>query len=288
MSKLLMLSGLPASGKSTYAEELVRGGGNWVRVNRDLLRTMLHFDKWSGKNESQTVSTAGWVARKAVENGCNVIIDDTNLGQKHKDMWLGISSLAGAKFEHKRFDTPVWECIKRDENREKKVGRSVILNMAMQYDLVPELKKIVVCDIDGTVAECDHRRHHLDKEPKDWKSFFGEMGKDTPRLHVYDDANDMAVHNGGELIFVSARPEDYREVTEEWLRYYGMDHTHLIMRPKGDKRPDTEVKQMIYDKYLNHYDIIKVFDDRPSVIKEVWVKNLGEEKVVDCGDGIDF
>lgn len=33
MSKLLMLKGLPASGKSTYAKELSDKG--WIRVNKD-------------------------------------------------------------------------------------------------------------------------------------------------------------------------------------------------------------------------------------------------------------
>ena len=38
--KLLVLQGIPASGKSTYARELVKNSGAWVRVNRDDLRNM--------------------------------------------------------------------------------------------------------------------------------------------------------------------------------------------------------------------------------------------------------
>jgi len=282
MSKVLILSGLPASGKSTYAEELVKGGGNWVRINRDLLRTMLHFDKWSGPNEGMTINAARAIAERALYNGKNVIIDDTNLKDNG---WAMIAKRSGAKVEMKRIDTDVWECIKRDEKRENKVGRAVILNMAMQYDLVPGLKKIVVCDIDGTVADCEHRKHYLEGEKKDWKGFFSEMGKDTPRHHIYDDAMDMAVHHDGELIFVSARPEDYREETEEWLRYYGMDHLHLIMRRSGDKRPDVDVKEDIYNKYLQHYEIVKVYDDRPCVIR-MWESNGLD--VVDVGPGYEF
>lgn len=39
MPKLLVLKGLPASGKSTYAKELVNKG--WKRVNKDDLRAMI-------------------------------------------------------------------------------------------------------------------------------------------------------------------------------------------------------------------------------------------------------
>lgn len=280
-----MLEGLPASGKSTYAKELVLGGGNWVRINRDLLRTMLHFDKWSGKKEGDTILASQEIALAMLKSHTNVIIDDTNLSSRHENMWREIAASVGASFEKKSFTTDWSECIARDRDRDKKVGHNVILAMAMQYDKIPELRKIIVCDIDGTVADCDHRRHHLDSTPKDWKGFFSEMNKDLPRIHVYDDVYDLSVHTGADIIFVSARPEDYREATEEWLRYYGMDHFHLLMRPSNDSRPDTEVKEEIYNKYLSHYEIVKVFDDRPSVIRMWESKGLD---VVDCGDGVEF
>lgn len=285
MSKLLMLSGLPASGKSTYAKEMVLGGGNWVRVNRDLLRTMLHFDKWSGKNEDITVKLEKQIARACLMNNINVIVDDTNLSEGHREMWKQLAKEEISGFEVKTFDTDAWECIKRDEKREKKVGRHLILNMAMQYNLVPNLKNIVVCDIDGTVADITHRLEYVKGDKKDWKAFFGAMDKDTRRWSVYKQAMEEAVANDGELIFVSARPEDYREVTEKWLADNFMEHTHLIMRPSGNSRPDTEVKQAIYDKFLKKYNIIKVYDDRPSVIR-MWRENGLE--VEDVGSGKEF
>jgi len=48
--KVLILKGLPASGKSTYAKELV-AKGNWKRINKDDLRAMLDCSKWSKANE---------------------------------------------------------------------------------------------------------------------------------------------------------------------------------------------------------------------------------------------
>ena len=41
--KLLLLKGLPASGKTTFAKELVRKDGNWVRVNKDDLWSVLRY-----------------------------------------------------------------------------------------------------------------------------------------------------------------------------------------------------------------------------------------------------
>ena len=53
MAKLLVLSGLPASGKTTKCMELL-AHGNTVRLNKDLMRNMLHNDKFTGVNESIT------------------------------------------------------------------------------------------------------------------------------------------------------------------------------------------------------------------------------------------
>lgn len=246
---------------------------------------MLHFDKWSGRNEEATIKAQRLIARGLLALDYNVIVDDTNLGQSHKDSWEQLAKDRQANFEVKTFDTTPWECINRDAKREKSVGRAVILNMAMQYDLIPELKNIVVCDIDGTVADGEHRVHHLEGEKKDWKTYFSLMGGDRPQHEVYTAAMEEAVANDGELIFVSARPEDYRKETEDWLHKHGMDYMHLIMRPQGNKRPDTEVKQKVLDKYLKNYNIVKVYDDRPAVIR-MWREN--GLKVEDVGNGIEF
>jgi hypothetical protein len=57
------------------------------------------------------------------------------------------------------------------------------------------------------------------------------------------------------------------------------------MRRKGDKRQDTDVKSDIYNRYLKQYDIVRVFDDRPSVIRMWREKGL---EVEDVGNGEEF
>lgn len=284
--KLIMLKGFPASGKSTKAKEILAGGGEYFRVNRDLLRTMLHNDIWSHKREKVTIDTQKMVAIQLLIDGKNVIIDDTNLSQKHEDIWKGIATEVGAKFEviDMMKEVTVAECIKRNKERPNAVPSGVIENMALQYNALG-LKKIVVCDIDGTVADGEHRQNHLQGEKKDWKAYFAEMHNDIPRKDIYEKAMDEAVAEGAELIFVSARPEDYRKETEKWLKKHGMDYMNLVMRRKGDKRPDTDVKGEIYNRYLKQYEIVKVFDDRPVVIR-MW-QALGLE-VEDCGNGVEF
>lgn len=76
--KVLLLRGLPASGKSTYAKELVSKNHNWVRVNKDDLRAMMNNGEFSWKLEKQIVKAERELAENALKLGKNVIVDDTN------------------------------------------------------------------------------------------------------------------------------------------------------------------------------------------------------------------
>lgn len=289
MAKLLVLSGLPASGKSTYAEETV-AQGNWVRLNRDLLRTMLHFKKWSGRHEGITVDCEKALTRALLTLGHNVVIDDCNLNPKNKETWSTIAKECGASFEHKHIDTSWEECVVRDIGREKKVGKHIILNMALQYGLYrPDLLKstdqgITCVDIDGTLADCTHRLQYAKGDTKDWKKFFDGIPHDTLRTEVAERV-DMCRQAGHPIILVSARPEDYRATTEQWLKDNGIEYETLIMRRSGDKRDDVDVKQDIYERYLKKYHIVTWFDDRPKVIR--MLRNNGIN-VIDVGLGIEF
>ena len=268
MAKMTIMRGLPASGKSTKAKEILEHG-NTVRINKDLLRTMLHCDKFTHHNESHTRDAARKLADWFLSNGVNVIIDDTNLNPGTVQSWKDLAKVHSAKIEYiDMTDVAVDECIERDEERDSKVGRHVIEKMAMQHLDYLKDKNIIVCDIDGTIADCKHRQHFVTGEKKDWKSFFEAMHKDAPRDNIIDDVYTEAVTSKSKIVFVSARPENYRNETLRWMyTNVPVSNPTLIMREGNDTRPDTPVKNDIYEKYLKKANIVKVFDDRPSVIR---------------------
>lgn len=288
MAKLLMMKGLPTSGKSTRAKTIV-AQGDWVRVNRDLLRTMLHFDKWSGRNEDNTVHAEKAIVREMLAGGRSVVVDDTNLNPKNETMWREVAKEAQATFEVQIVNADLATCIERDTGREKAVGRDVITNMALQYGLYPKpLKGFVLCDLDGTLCDVDHRLKYAKGPEKDWAKFFAGIPDDTLRVGTLDILLGYETV-GYEIIFVSARPENYREATEAWLekqfKGYRM-HKTLIMRRANDKRDDVDVKQQVYDTYFkDKYPIEAVIDDRPKVIR-MWKAN--GLNVIDVGAGVEF
>lgn len=300
--KLMMLRGLPRSGKSTWAKEWVLTSGNWYRVNKDSLRTMLHADKWTPQNEKITMKAQDAIVRSLISSGKNVLIDDTNLGDYHHDRWQNIAKELGAAFEMKTFNADIAELVQRDEMADEKRGRHVIEKLALQYKhLTFSEKGVIVCDIDGTIADCEHRRHHLEGDKKNWMGFFSEMDKDTIVMSTAKLLSEYHHLDRKKILFVSARPEKYRKATEDWLAKHNMlplrssaymfssainiPYEALLLRQDNDTRNDVIVKQEILDTYLDKTWIHTVIDDRPSVI-EMWRSNGLD--VIDVGDGVDF
>ena len=78
MKKVLILQGLPASGKSHFAKKLLlKEPGRWVRTNKDLLREMCHASYWTKSNEKFIVGLRDEIILRALEAGKHVIVDYT-------------------------------------------------------------------------------------------------------------------------------------------------------------------------------------------------------------------
>lgn len=43
------------------------------------------------------------------------------------------------------------------------------------------MKPVIIFDIDGTLADCEHRRYFLNETPPNWKSFNESMVTDCPK-----------------------------------------------------------------------------------------------------------
>lgn len=268
MAKVLLLKGLPASGKTTYAKELVAKG--WKRVNKDDLRAMLDDSVWSKSNEKLVLNLRDLIIVEALSAGKNVVVDDTNLAPFHQDNIQKLIASFNPVFEVKFFDTPLATCLERDAARDKPVGRKVINDMHEQYlaslpelyEAKPDTPKAIIVDIDGTIA------HGTGRSPYDW-------------MKVGEDSVDKAVNNlvtllapTHRILMVSGRDSVCRATTVEWLNRHGIDWDQLFMRPEGDTRKDTLIKQEIFDREIrDKYDVQFVLDDRNSVVK-MW-RDLG-------------
>jgi len=176
-----MMRGLPASGKTTYARKAVKDSGNAGRVNRDDLRAMLFDSVWTGKREQVVIDCEKAIAAVLLKHQLSPIVDDTNLGQKHRDMWSNFAKEQGAAFVTHDMGVPVEVCRARDDVRRFPVGRAVIDRLALFNGIIEwGDKPIVLVDCDGTLANGQHREHHLDNTPKDWRKYYSQLHLDKP------------------------------------------------------------------------------------------------------------
>jgi len=261
--KLILMRGLPASGKSTRAKKLLeKHNGNYKRVNRDLLREMIDAGKWSKNNEKLIVAAEIELAEMFLNLGYNVIVDDTNLPQNVVDKWNEFTVLRGATFEIVDFmDVPVEECIKRDQKRQNYVGEKVIRRMARQNlckKLVQDktLPHAIICDLDGTLADFEGLRSPYAEELCE-----GDRVNEAVRLVI------NSVREPRRIILVSGRSDAHRPQTERWLKNNEIEYLALHMRKAGDTRNDYIVKSEIFNEHIkNKYYISFVLDDRDRIV----------------------
>lgn len=272
MPRLVMLSGLPASGKSTLAKKLVKESGNMGRVNRDSLRAMLFDSVWSGKREGVVVECEKAIARVLFLEGMSVVVDDTNLSSRHRQMWSQFAQSNGESFETKNLDVDLDTCLVRDSVRGvESVGPAVIYRMALFNGLIEwGDKPIILCDIDGTIANGEDRASkYLSGEKKDWDGYYSELRFDKPIESVIRAVRYLKEDHT--VCLVSGRPDTYQRETTEWLIHNNVPHDFLFMRAGSDRREDSIIKKEILDKLPKH-KIDLVLDDRPRVIR-MWREN---------------
>ena len=123
-------------------------------------------------------------------------------------------------------------------------------------------------DIDGTLADCSHRLHYIEKAPKDWDGFFSNCHADKSIEAICDLAHTLWQCNN--IVLVSGRPERCKVDTEIWLRQNHLNWNALYMRKDGDFRNDDIVKSELLDELLSHgWKPIMAFDDRKRVV-DMW------------------
>jgi len=137
-------------------------------------------------------------------------------------------------------------------------------------------KPLYIFDIDGTLANIEHRLHFIKSEKQDWESFNKECFYDQPYKDICFLA--MSLMMSSDVYFFTGRmdkPEDEVRInTWKWLERNlnsYIDEERLVMRANSDYRPDDIVKEEMYKNMLQEDKdrLICVFDDRQRVV-DMW------------------
>jgi predicted kinase len=131
--KVLMLIGIPGSGKSTWSTNFIKENSDWVRINRDDFRFMLKAVPVCDNKVEKLINDLQYNALLSSLNaGFNVIIDNTNLKGSYINNFLKVIG-DKANVEFKIFNITLEEALERNLVRDKKVSVDVVTKMFSQF-----------------------------------------------------------------------------------------------------------------------------------------------------------
>lgn len=294
MSKIIVLQGPPACGKSTRAQELLvkYGFDKAVIVCRDSIREACG-EYWVTSRENYISDVEEFSVKNALARDLIPIIDATNLNPKTVEKWKKLAEEYKAEIEWIEVVEPYKVALQRDSNPDRKrpVGKKVLRNFYMKYypHLIAPMTderqmieftskpKAIIVDIDGTIALRDGR------SPFDYEKVYTDK-VDHRMAHLLKSLADECEYT---VFFVTGREDigNCRQKTSDWLNdniypvrghngFVPVDNWRLLMRAEGDHRPDDVVKKELYENRIAPwYDVVIVFDDRDKVVK-MW-RDLG-------------
>lgn len=285
MQKVEVLVGIPGSGKSTYAKQVVaKDPSNWARVNNDDLRAMLNGSVWSFEYEKMITDARNYLIRDALKRGKNVIIDNLNINSRHFKDTCEIAKSINADIQvyEKVFYIELDEALERNAKREgaarvpddvvkkwfKESGGKQLKFHNSKVEIFYERKgsinntveapahvegapEAVLCDLDGTLALI-HSRSPYDASDCDIKDLPNTPVIETVKAHY---------QAGRKIIFCSGREDKYRPETIRFIEKHC-----LIDNDRDNKDRDFVpiVKPIEYKLYMRKTDDFR----KDAIIKE--------------------
>lgn len=306
MTTLHIYRGMPGSGKSTAALDLLKDNPDMVRVNRDSIR-MSVFGKKVGTSfsqENRVSRLSKEIARDALRLGNSVVVDDTNLRPRYVKEWYALAQeFPSVEVSVREWNLELDDLLIRNATRPEEdwIDPRAITGMFERYTKkgkllpvdytqwleeqtskndrhmvpAPQYKsgqfRTVVVDIDGTLATNDGSRGWFE---------WDKVGEDSVVEEIRDLVNAVETWETA-IVCLSGRDEVCRKQTEEWLKANGINYDSLFMRPEGNTEEDSIIKYRLFDEHLRSQNVWFVVDDRPSVCR-MW-RSIGL-KVLQVGD----
>lgn len=130
---LILLVGIPGSGKTTYAKKYISEYPKTpVHLSSDKIREELYGDESVQGNPAEVFTIMQKRAIEALNEGHDVLYDATNVTRKDRASVIGICPKF-AQIECHIIWAPIDTCIERDASRDRTVGKEIIDKMLKRF-----------------------------------------------------------------------------------------------------------------------------------------------------------
>ena len=130
---LIILCGIPGSGKTSYARDYIPDyPKRAIHLSSDSIRAELYGDESIQGNPGEVFALMQKRAVEALNDSYDVLYDATNITRKDRSSIIGVCPKF-ARIECHIIWAPIEECIKRDVDRERTVGKEVIDKMLKRF-----------------------------------------------------------------------------------------------------------------------------------------------------------
>lgn len=150
MQDVIILRGLPASGKTSWAISYCLSNQRHKRISKDDLRAMLDDGYYTPENERLICKARDALVSTILQARYSVVVDDVNINAEHIETMIEIAQAHGAHVRIVDFNTSLEECIDRDAHRERSVGAARI---GLLYKQLEAMRRERSFDVPVTVVD---------------------------------------------------------------------------------------------------------------------------------------
>ena len=133
MRDFIIMVGLPGSGKSTIAKDFENNYHSKVFSSDEYRKKLLGSEENQGNN-ALVFNTIYADLKEFFKSGKDAILDATNITRKGRVQWINLAKSFGYTITAYVVNTKLSECVKRDSNRERKVGVQVMQKMIKRFE----------------------------------------------------------------------------------------------------------------------------------------------------------
>jgi 3-deoxy-D-manno-octulosonate 8-phosphate phosphatase KdsC-like HAD superfamily phosphatase len=132
------------------------------------------------------------------------------------------------------------------------------------------MTEYVIFDIDGTLADCNHRLHYVRSKPRNFDAFETAVMADQPIWPIINTLK-WYIETGIDVYLLTGRNEKIRPETEKWLADHGIVGYKRLFMKRRKFEQDVVQKSAVLDKLIEKYNKLPliVYEDRERVV-DMW------------------